>query len=139
MVNVSELGSVLVGGSSRLTDRISLGVLAEILPRDLIEEVLDATGRREQRSRRLPAHVMVRFCLAMCLFFDEDYEEVMRKLVGSLKDMGSWRDEWTVPSTSAITQARQRLKADPLRVLFERVTVPVAGRGTKEPGWGHGD
>jgi hypothetical protein len=131
MVNTSELGSVPGGGSLRLTDRISLGVLAEILPRDLIEEVLEETGRREQRSRRLPAHVMVRFCLAMCLFFDEDYEEVMRVLVGSLKDMGSWRDEWTMPSTSAITQARQRLKADPLRVLFERVAVPVAGRGTK--------
>lgn len=129
MANVSELGSV--GGSSRLTDSISLGVLADILPRDLIEEVLDETGRREQRSRRLPAHVVVRFCLAMCLFYDEDYEEVMRKLVESLKDMGSWRDEWTVPSTSAITQARQRLKVDPLRVLFARTAVPVAGRGTK--------
>lgn len=131
MANVSELGSVPVGGSSRLTDRISLGVLAEILPRDLIEDVLDETGRREQRSRLLPAHVMVRFCLALCLFYDEDYEEVMRQLVGSLKDMGSWRDEWGVPSTSALTQARQRLKADPLRVLFDRVAVPVAGRGTK--------
>ncbi|MGH7383375.1 MAG: IS4 family transposase [Candidatus Methylomirabilales bacterium] len=129
MVNVLELGSA--GGSSRLTDSISLGVLADILPRDLIEEVLDETGRREQRSRRLPAHVMVRFCLAMCLFYDDDYEEVMRQLVGSLKDMGSWRDEWTVPSTSAITQARQRLKVDPLRVLFQRTAVPVAGRGTK--------
>jgi Insertion element 4 transposase N-terminal/Transposase DDE domain len=122
---------VPVDVSSRLTDRISLGVLSEILPRDLIEEVLDETDRREQRSRRLPAHVMVRFCLAMCLFFDEDYEEVMRRLVGSLKDMDSWRDEWAVPSTSAITQARQRLKTDPLRVLFERVAVPVARRGTK--------
>ena len=123
--------SVPVGGCSRLTDRISLGVLAGSVPRDLIEEVLEETGKREQRSRLLPAHVMVRFCLAMCLFYDEDYEEVMRSLVGSLQDMGSWRDEWTVPSTSAITQARQRLGADPLRVLFERVAVPVAGRGTK--------
>lgn len=131
MVNMSKPGSVPVDGSSRFTDRISLGVLAEVLPRDVIEEVLDETDRREQRSRRLPAHVMVRFCLAMCLFFDEDYEEVMRMLVGSLKEMGSWRDEWTVPSTSAITQARRRLTADPLRVLFERVAVPVAGRGTK--------
>jgi hypothetical protein len=131
MADMSELGSVPVGGSSRLTDQISLGVLAEILPRDLIEDVVEETGRREQRSRRLPAHVMVRFCLAMCLFYDEDYEEVMRSLVGSLKDMGSWRDEWSVPSTSAITQARARLKADPLRVLFGRVAVPVAGRGTK--------
>lgn len=115
----------------RLTDRISLGVLAEVSPRDVIEDVLTETGRREQRSRLLPAHVMVRFCQAMCLFFDDDYEEVMRKLVGSLKSMSSWRDDWKVPSTSAITQARQRLGADPLRVLFEKTAVPVAGRGAK--------
>jgi transposase IS4-like protein/DDE family transposase len=115
----------------RLTDRISLGVLAEVFPRDVIEDVLTETGRREQRSRLLPAHVMMRFCQAMCLFFDDDYEEVMRKLVGSLKSMNSWRDNWKVPSTSAITQARQRLGAEPLRVLFERTAVPVARRGTK--------
>lgn len=129
MANMSKPG--LVGGFSRLTDHISLGVLAEILPRDLIEEVVEETGRRERRSRRLPAHVVVRFCLAMCLFYDDDYEEVMRKLAGSLREMGSWRDEWVVPSTSAITQARQRLGEAPLRVLFDRVTAPVARRGTK--------
>lgn len=115
----------------RLTDRISLGVLAEVFPRDVIEDVLTETGRRERRSRLLPAHVMVRFCQAMCLFFDDDYEEVMRKLVGALKSMSSWRDDWRVPSTAAITQARQRLGADPLRVLFEKAAVPVARRGTK--------
>lgn len=120
--------------SRRLTDVISLGVLAEVVGRDLIEDVLDATGRRERRSRRLPAHVMVRFCLAMCLFYDDDYEEVMRKLVGSLKEMDSWDDDWEVPTTSAISQARKRLTGEPLRVLFDRVAVPVAGRGTKG-GW----
>jgi hypothetical protein len=79
----------------------------------------------------LPAHVMVRFCQAMCLFFDDDYEEVLRKLVGSLASMRSWRGDWRVPSTSAIGQARERLGVEPLRVLFERTAVPVAGRGTK--------
>ena len=114
-----------------MTDSISLGVLADVLPRDLIEEVLNETGKREQRSRLLPAHVVVRFCQAMCLFFDDDYEEVVRKLVGSLRDMRSWSDSWRVPSASAISQARARLGADPMRELFERVAVPVAGRGTK--------
>jgi len=117
--------------SLRLTDAISLGVLAEVIGRDLIEDVLDEAGRREQRTRRLPAHVMVRFCLAMCLFYDDDYEEVMRKLAGSLKEMDSWRDDWQVPTTSAIAQARQRLNEEPLRILFERIAAPVAGRGTK--------
>jgi hypothetical protein len=80
--------------------------LAEVIGRDLIEDVLDETGRREQRSRRLPAHVMVRFCPAMCLFYEDDYEEVMRKLVGSLEEMDSWADDWKVPTTSVITQAQ---------------------------------
>lgn len=115
----------------RLVDRISLGVLAEVIPRDFIEDALNETGKREQRVRLLPAHVMVRFCQAMCLFFDDDYEEVMRKLVGSLKSMGNWQDNWRVPTTSAITQARQRLGFEPLRELFERIAEPVAGRGTK--------
>lgn len=122
------------GGDSsavRLTDRISLGVLADVFPRDVIEDVLTETGRRERRSRLLPAHVMMRFCLAMCLFFDDDYEEVMRKLAGTLKSMGSWRGDWKVPSTSAIAQARQRLGAEPMRALFEQTAVPVAYRGTK--------
>jgi len=115
----------------RLTDAISLGVLAQVVGRDLIEDVLDATGCREQRKRRLPAQVMARFCVAMCLFYDDDYEEVMRKLVGSLQEMDSWRDDWQVPTTSAITQARQRLTADPMKMLFDRIAIPVAGRGTK--------
>ncbi|RZS41412.1 transposase IS4-like protein, partial [Herbihabitans rhizosphaerae] len=67
----------------------------------------------------------------MCLFFDDDYEEVMRKLVGSLRSMGSWSDSWQVPSTSAIAQARQRLGSEPMRELFDRVAVPIAGYGTK--------
>lgn len=132
---MARIGQVKVqdddSGSVRLTDRISLGVLADIYPRDVIEDILVETGRREKRSRLLPAHVMMRFCMAMCLFFDDDYEEVMRKLVGSLRSWGSWRDDWKVPTTSALTQARQRLGVEPMQALFDRIAVPVAGRGTR--------
>ena len=108
-----------------------MGVLAEVASRDLIEDVLVATGRREKRKRLLPAHVMVRFCQAMCLFYEDDYEEVMNKLVESLRDMNSWSPEWDVPTTSAIAQARQRLGFEPLRELCDRCAVPVAELGTK--------
>jgi hypothetical protein len=106
-------------------------VLADVLSRDLIEDVLDATGKREQRSRLLPAHVVVRFCQAMCLFFNDDYEEVIRKLVGSLEDMRSWSSSWHVPTVSAISQARARLGPEPMKELYERVAMPVAGFGTR--------
>ena len=117
-------------GQVRLTDRIGIGVLTRLLPRDLVDEVIAEAGRREQRRRLLPARVVVYYVLALCLFFGEGYEEVMRRLVGGLQFMNSWSTEWTVPTTGAICQARQRLGAQPLRLLFERVAVPMARPGT---------
>jgi hypothetical protein len=114
----------------RLTDHIALGVLSAAFPRDLIDEVIEVTGRREKRSRLLPAHVMVRYVIGLGLFFGQAYEEVMRQLAGSLQSLGSWDTGWKVPSTSAVTQARQRLGAAPLRELFHRAAVPAAGLGT---------
>jgi hypothetical protein len=115
----------------QLTDHIGLGVLSARFHRDLLEEVINRTGCRERRDRRLPAHVMIRYVIAMGLYFAEPYEEVMRRLVGSLRKMGSWVDGWQVPTASAITQARRRLGAAPLKELFDRAAVPVAHSGTK--------
>jgi hypothetical protein len=74
---------------------------------------------------------MIRYVIAMGLFFEESYEEVMRRLVGSLKRLGSWADDWQVPTGSAICQARQRLGVAPLKELFDRAAVLVAELGTK--------
>jgi hypothetical protein len=48
----------------------------------------------------------VYFVLAMTLFFDDAYEEVMRKLVDGLRFLRSWDEDWQVPSASALCQAR---------------------------------
>ena len=69
------------GPGVRLTDRIGLGVLTRLIGRDVIDEVLAETGRTERRSRLLPARVVVYYVLALCLFFGEGYEEVIRRLV----------------------------------------------------------
>lgn len=82
-----------------MTDRLAVGVLTRLLSRDVVDEVVAAAGRREQRVRLLPARVVVYFVLAMCLFFDDGYEEVMRKLVGGLRFLRSWSREWRVPTT----------------------------------------
>jgi Insertion element 4 transposase N-terminal len=44
--------------------------------------------------------------------------------------MRPWRLEWGVPTTGAILQARDRLGEAPLKMLFERVAVPLAAAGT---------
>lgn len=119
------------GPWGRLTDHVGLGVVSARFDRDLLEEVLNRTDRKEKRSRRLPAHVMIRYVIAMGLFAAESYDEVMRRLVGNLRRLGSWNDDWQVPTKSAITQARQRLGVEPMKALFERAAVPIAGPGTK--------
>ena len=116
----------------RLTDRISLGVLTRLFPRELVDEVIAETGRREQRSRLLPAHVVFYFVLAMTLFAEEGYEEVVRRLVGGLQFLRSWSSHWSIPTTSAISQARARLGEQPLREMFDRVATPIAAPG--DPG-----
>jgi hypothetical protein len=120
----------IVSDHERLTDAIGIGVLTRLLDRDLVDEVVTAADRREKRSRLLPARVVVYYVLALCLFFGDSYEEVMRKLTHGLRSVGSWRKDWTIPTTGAISKARMKLGEDPLRLLFERVAQPMALRGT---------
>jgi hypothetical protein len=95
-----------------------------------VDSVLASTGRVEQRSRLLPARLMVYFVLAMCLFSGQAYEEVARLLTEGLRDLRRWRGDWTVPSTAAIWKARSRLGVEPMRELFTRVCRPVATEAT---------
>ncbi|MGH3542960.1 MAG: transposase domain-containing protein [Pseudonocardiaceae bacterium] len=53
---------------------------------------------------KLPAHVMAYLTLALCLFADDDYEEVATKVTGSLDRWGCCEASWSVPSARAITR-----------------------------------
>jgi hypothetical protein len=117
-------------GRKDFVDYIGIGVLTRIVDRDLVDEVLAETGKREKRQRLLPARVVVYFVMAMCLFFDDAYEEVIRKLVNGLAFLRSWSGDWQVPTTSAISQARMALGPEVLKRLFERTAGPVASHGT---------
>jgi len=122
---MADNGVVTAGG--RLTDWISLGVLAAFVPRDAVDDAVAAAGKRARRSDgKLPPHVMVYFVLAMALFADDDYEEVAVRLAETLMAWGCWDDSWTVATSGGITQARQRLGYEPLKGLFREVAVPVA-------------
>lgn len=117
------MGQVKAPAGERLSDRIAIGVLTQVFPPHLVDEVIAETGRIEQRSRLLPARVVVYFILAMCLFFGQGYEEVAR-LLG--EGLGKGRRSWHVPTTAAIGRARRRLGVEPLKALFARVCRPVA-------------
>jgi hypothetical protein len=127
---VTHNGVVAAGG--RLTDWISLGVLASSVPRDAVDAVVAAAGKGAKRSDgKLPPHVVVYLVMALALFADEDYEEVATRLTETLVSWGCWDDSWSVPTSGGITQARQRLGPEPLERLFGQVAQPVAGLLTR--------
>ena len=132
-----------------LPDRISVGVLTRAFPPDLVDQVVEMTGTREQRRRLLPARLMVYFVLALWLFRGRNsgYGQVMAKLADGLYhrrrgadllagqlDPDGWVDagdgrRWRQPNISSLSRARGKLGADPLRMLFEHVAGPVAAEG----------
>ncbi len=121
---------MVAGG--RVTDWISLGVLASAVPRDAVDEAIETAGRGARRAGgKLPPHVMVYFAMALALFADDDYEEVAARLAGTLRGWDCWDEAWEVPTSGGITQARQRLGSEPLAELFSQVAVPVAGELTR--------
>ena len=113
----------------RLSDHISIGVLTRAYPPELVDRALARSGRLEQRRRLLPARVMVYYAMALALFAEGSYEEVMRNLVEGLDWQSGWRRPWKVPSKVAIAKARARLGAEPLRALFEQAAQPLAQPG----------
>src|SRR6266540_1368620 len=110
-------------------DQVTLGVLVSEVPRDAVDDAVAVCGVREQRSDgKLPAHVTAYLTLGLVLFPDDDYTEVAAKVTGSLDRFGCWNAGWSVPTSSAITQARKRLGRKLFAELFENTCGPVAGR-----------
>ena len=125
LVGMPRVGWVKPQDDQRLSDHVALGVLTRTFPPELVDAVVVATGKVEQRSRLLPARVVVYYVMGLALFSRSGYEEVMRSLVEGLSWESGWKTRWTVPSQPAISQARARMGPEPLKLLFERGCVPL--------------
>ena len=116
---------------SRLTDFISLGVIAKSFPRDQVDAVLRRTDKESRRQRELPAHVVVYYVIALALYMQVSYREVLRCLLEGLAWLAGPGELLKVTGKSGISQARSRLGAEPLRALHDEVAHPIATEETK--------
>jgi hypothetical protein len=114
----------------RLSDHISLGVIARTFPADRVRQVLAETGKASERERDLPAHVMVYYVVALALYMGSGTREVLRCLLEGLRWLWG-ADVVRVAGRSGISQARTRLGEAPLRRLYEQVVRPVATPTTR--------
>jgi hypothetical protein len=114
----------------RLSDLVSVGVLTRVFPADVVDEVIAEAGRTQLRHRALPARVMAYFAIGMGLYGEGSYEDVLAQLTDGLAWASGWREQYRLPSKSAIFQARERLGSAPLEGLFARVAEPLGGPDT---------
>jgi hypothetical protein len=126
----------------RVTDHVSLGVLAAQFPIETVEQVLFQTERVSERERDLPAHVMVYYAIALALYAEVSTREVLRCVIEGARWLGdpatnatamtntTAMTDTTLPSKSGISQARTRLGAAPLEALYREVVAPIAEPGT---------
>ena len=69
----------------RVSDHISLGVIAGTFPLDQVQQILAETGRASERERDLPAQVMVYYTIALALYMGAGTREVLRCLLEGLR------------------------------------------------------
>jgi hypothetical protein len=96
----------------------------------MVDEVLAATCRVQQRVRLLPARVVVYLVLAGCLFAELGYPQVWQQLSAGVAGLAL-----AEPTSSALRQARQRLGPAPLRALFDVLRGPAATTAGQAVRW----
>lgn len=116
---------------ARITDYISLGVITKTFPLTRVRSVLAATGKASLRERDLPAHVVVYYVIALALYMQASYREVLRCLLEGLQWLLDPSAALKVAGKSGISQARTRLGWEALRQLHEAVVRPIAAPATK--------
>ncbi|MGH9161748.1 MAG: transposase domain-containing protein, partial [Vicinamibacteraceae bacterium] len=116
---------------ARITDYISLGVLAKTFPRARIDAVLARTKTASRRQRDLPAHVVVYYVIALTLYMQVSYREVLRCLLEGLQWLAGPTAALKITGKSGISQARTRLGWAPVKALADDLIGPIAVKETR--------
>ena len=116
---------------SRITDYVSLGVISKTFPADRVHAVLEATAKASRRERDLPAHVVIYYVIALALYMQCSYREVLRCLLEGVQWLMDPSAPIKVAGKSGISQARTRLGWEPLAQLHDEVVKPIAVAATK--------
>jgi len=120
-----------LGRGSRISDYVSLGVVAKAFPAEKVRDVLRETGKESVRERALPAHVVVYYVIALALYMQVSCREVLRCLLEGLEWLSKGNLKVQVAGKSGISQARSRVGSEPIRQLHDRTVLPVATPDTK--------
>ena len=111
---------------TRITDHISLGVIAKCFPPEKIQQALIETGKSSKRQRNMPAHVTIYYVIAMALYMHVSCKEVLRCLLEGVHWLMGSAARIKVTCRSGISQARVRLGDEVLKKLHDEIVAPIA-------------
>ncbi len=110
----------------RLSDCVSVGVIAKSFPVSRVDAILRQTGRAGQRQRDLPGSLVVYYVIALALYMQVSYREVLRCLLEGVQWLLGPSVSLRITGKSGISQARARLGSEPMRLLYEQTVGSVA-------------
>lgn len=116
---------------SRVTDYISLGVLAKTFPSGKVQDILKRTGKASIRERDMPAHVVVYYVIALSLYMHSSCREVLRCLLEGVRWLAGPLSAIKVTGRAGISQARKRMGHEPLKQLHDAIVRPIATAQTQ--------
>jgi hypothetical protein len=123
---------------ARITDYISLGVIAKVFPEERVKAALAETKRASIRQRELPGHVVVYYVIALALYMQASYGEVLSCLLEGLQWLAGPKSPIKVTGKSGISQARTRVGYEPLKRLYDDIVSPIATPATPGAWYGTG-
>ncbi len=127
MVQLKEFSFI----APKLEAGVVFKTIETVISPDVIEQTLGETHSFEERKRQLPSSLVVCLVIAMSLWASDSMGTVLQNLVNGLSRQWTRLGQyWKLPSSSSITEARQRVGCRVMSELFERITRPLATRET---------
>jgi len=121
---------------AEVSDQSQSNSFFDAVPRQLVQEVLDETGKdRDRHGAKLPHWLVLRLVTCLGFLRDLNIPTVLDRVAAVFGTPLSWQGQ--IPHSTSIAQARDRLGFDVVRALFRRFAAFLAGRLAKLDRW-HG-
>jgi len=119
---------------SKVCQQIDLGLLQEVLPCAMIEDLLETYQMWEERERKLNMVVLTYWLIALHVYPQLSQRAVYAKLVSGQR---AWRDDvpQQTPVKSAFSYRREQLGRELLEELFAQCAGPKATEQTPGAFW----
>jgi len=122
------------GLPDKVCHQIDMGLLQEVIPQHLIEELLETYQMWEQRERKTNMVTLVYWLMALHLYPSLSQRRVYGKMVSGLRTI---RDDVAeqIPARSALSYRRGQLGSELLEELFAKIAGPKATEQTPQAFW----